>query len=66
MEFLVFIIYGVVMSEWIFGRTSKNTTTTITRGHDYYKISGVINIAVSMAGLFLINLFLRGKDIIPE
>lgn len=68
MELLVFIIYGVVVAEWIFGNKTETAkgSTTITRGHTYYKISGILNMTIGMIGLLLVNLFLRGKYIIPE
>ena len=65
MEFLVFVIYGIVMSEWIFGKASKNTGMGI-RGRDYYKVSGMLNMITGMIGMLLFNSLLRGKDIIPE
>lgn len=65
MEFLVFIIYGIVMSEWIFGKTSNSRGMGI-RGRDYYKVSGMLNMIAGMMGILLFNSLLRGKDIIPE
>ena len=65
MEFLVFIIYGIVVSNWIWGGNPNKTNAYEPRGYSYYKTVGVINLLISMIGLLSFNYFLRDKDIIP-
>lgn len=64
MEFFVFLIYGIVVTQWIFGKSS-NKGSTITRGRDFYKTNGVLSMLVGFVGCLLFNLFLRDKGIIP-
>ncbi len=64
MEFLVFVIYGVVMAEWIYNTPFKKSGT-VTKGREHYKSHGMLNMIVGMVGLLLFNIYLRDKDIIP-
>lgn len=64
MEFLVFIIYGVVMAEWVYKMSSKKSGT-VTKGREHYKTHGLLNIIVGMVGLLLFNILLRDKELIP-
>ena len=36
------------------------------RGRDYYKVTSFINVTLGIIGIYLINTFLRGKDIVPN
>lgn len=64
MEFLVFLIYGIVMAQWVFGRTS-NKSSTIVRGRDFYRVNGVLGVFLGMVGCLFLNIFLRDRGIIP-
>lgn len=64
MEYLFFIIYVIVVTEWIFSKPSSQNSTML-RGYTYYKASGLLNLIVGFVGMFLIDNFLRDKNIIP-
>ena len=67
MEFLVFLIYGVVVSEWIWGGRAKNNSSSSysRQGYKHFKIVGVIYLIIGITGLLMFNYFLRDKGIIP-
>lgn len=69
MEYLVFLIYGIVVSEWIFSSKVEDKNTSSYRGsyggREYYKTLGITNIVVGNVGMFLFNYFFRDKGIIP-
>lgn len=64
MKYMVFIIYIIVMWQWI-NSTYIAKRVGIQRGYNYYKTRGIINTIIGFAGMFMVNIFLRDKDIIP-
>lgn len=68
MQNLVFLIFFIVVIEWIWGnkKVVDKEYVIVTRSHDYYKKSAILNMLLSKAGIISLNLFIRGKDIIPE
>ena len=64
MEYLVFVIYIIVIVQFINSKpVSKNGTQ---RGCEFYKTSGIANILVGNLGMIAVNSFLRDKNIIPQ
>ena len=64
MKYFVFLTYLMVCFQFINSKPVP-TKKSIPRGRNFYKISGVINFILGFAGMVLVNIFLRGKDIIP-
>jgi len=67
MEYLVFIIYLIVVSQWIFEKKEKNakSSTYSPHGRSHFRMKGLLNLEVGFVGLILFNLLLRDKGIIP-
>ena len=65
MEYLVFLIYGIIVMQFISNGDihAKNSGGS---GYKRYKIRGVINILVGLFGMRGVNVFLRDKDIVPQ
>ena len=64
MKYLVFLIYVWVLLEFIYSKPVP-IKGSLPRGRKFYKINGIINLIFGFAGMILVNIFLRGKDIIP-
>lgn len=65
MEYLFFIIYGIVIGELIHSKPIRKIGS-VPRGCRYYRTSGFINIIVGMIGILAINTLLRDKGIISH
>lgn len=67
MEYLVFVIYLIVVTQWIFEKDKSNTkdSTSIANGHSYYRFKGTANLLFGLIGLVIFNFLLRDKGIIP-
>ena len=65
MEYMVFLIYAIVISQWIFSGKEKAKATYSTQGYESYKVKGIINCVFGFVGLLCFQLFLRDKGIIP-
>lgn len=64
MKYLVFIIYVIIVMQFI--NSKPIARNGIHRGHDFYKIRGIVNLLFGFLGMFTVNTFLRDKDIIPQ
>ena len=65
MKYMIFIIYVIVIGQFINSKPigKKNS---VRRGHLFYKTSALINFIIGFIGIFIVNTFLRGKEIIPQ
>lgn len=65
MEYLFLIIYVVIIGELIHSKPIVKAGS-VGRGHNYYKVSGTINIIAGITGMMAINTLLRDKGIISQ
>lgn len=68
MEYLVFVIYILVVGQFVCCKhvENKGYNEYVPKGRAFYALSGIINISVSSLGINIINFFLKDKDVIPE
>lgn len=65
MKYMVFIIYVIVIGQFINSKPIVKENSTL-RGKLFYKTSGLINFIIGFIGMVTVNTFLRGKKIIPQ
>lgn len=64
MKYLVFIIYGIVIGEVVFSKPGKHSS--VRRGSSYYKVSGILNMIVGLAGAWVFDNILRKQNFLSE
>lgn len=64
MEYLFYLLYVVVAAQLFISKPKKNIG--YTKGRSFYKVSGIVNVILGVAGMTAINLLLRDKGIIPQ
>lgn len=64
MKYMVFIIYMVVVVQFINSKPIDNGNG-VHRGCNFYKISGILNMVGGFLGMSAVNILLRDKGIIP-
>lgn len=65
MKYMVFVIYVIVIMQFVNSKPVCKANS-IRRGKEFYKISGIVNVASGMIGMLAVNTFLRDKNIIPQ
>jgi len=65
MEYMVILIYVVVMMQFINSKPLVKERSKC-RGYSFYKRSAIINMIIGYGGMIAVNLLLRDKGIIPQ
>ena len=69
MEYMVFLSYLIFIAQVIMNRpiTKKENEGSYTcKGYRFYKIRGIINVTVGLAGMIAVNLFLPDHNVISQ
>lgn len=64
MEYMVFVIYVIVVAQFI--DSSVENTERTPKGRTFYKYSAISNMVIGFAGMLAVNGLLRDKGIIPQ
>lgn len=64
MEYLFYLLYVAVAAQLFNSKPKKNIG--YPKGRSFYKVSGIVNVILGVAGMTAINLLLRDKGIIPQ
>lgn len=65
MKYMVFVIYVIVIMQFVNSKPVCKANS-IRKGHEFYKISGIVNVTSGTLGMIAVNMFLRDKNIIPQ
>lgn len=65
MEFLVIVIYFSLVFQSVNCKQVARKSNSL-KGHEFYKLSSIINIFFGCVGALLVNLFLRDNNSVPQ
>ena len=72
MEYLVFVIYGGIIVEWILGKKTYHDSfkpyglaSAWEKKRYHYKISAFLNIWIGIFGAIVFDCYLKGKGVVP-